>query len=253
MRVATFARGQSSPFLPTIVSNTHPDEEHPDVLNHPGWECLPPDIRAAPWEDQIARLTTAQKVQALTVIHCLLGFTDRAHLVEAPAGTGKTFVAGQIMKWLSRMDYERKQNFFGPYPRLYLTFSGVVTQTQRVMNRQFNLRTPNDVIVIGKDALRSKWGKQFIKYEKRIVQGDPVDYWEWIPFITPATILIDESHAMKNENSKQSRIMQALARIGGIDYIKTVWMSATPFARVCETKAFILNCKIDSSELKNMR
>ena len=163
----------------------------------------------------------------------------RAQLVEAPTGTGKTFIAGSLIEAL----WDPKLRFFkdclSPWPCLYITRRSIVEQTQGVMTKVFGLKSPQHCQVINVEQLRSQFGRMMVE-EKTVVRlGKPEIEWKWKPRIHPRVIFIDESHLAKNEDSTQSLIVQALAEVE--DEIYIIFMSATPFMRVCEAKYFCIN------------
>lgn len=188
-----------------------------------------------------------QLKQALKIFWKLYGTDNphRGHCYVGPTGSGKTFVNGQLARWTTDLGYPKMYSL-GPYPILYLTKATVVEQTTRVLRDQFGLRIPGEVLVTNFDQLRSKSGKRFID-ERKIVQDGVVYYdYHWYPGIHPHLIFTDECQAVKNESSKQSVLIQALSKLQDDDLypLKFIACSATPFARVSEAKAVVVNLRM---------
>lgn len=164
----------------------------------------------------------------------------KAKYLVAAAGSGKTFAIGAVLRRLIDAGWHKKDTM-SPWPIIYVTKSQVVTQTQRVLEQEFNIDTRNEVIVIGIDQLRARFGEMFVKETMKVVAGEEVYEFTWTPLINPKLIVWDEGHALKNHTSKQHKIALSFSKLPGVVQI---FMSATPATRVSEFKCFVIGCGI---------
>lgn len=211
-------------------------EEHPlDKLN---W--IP---QRSPLQKAI--LYPAQIKAAKDLAYKLCIDNRRGVLLRASVGVGKTFMYGQLIRWL--FDHPTFfKNCISPWPALIITKASIVEQTRRVMVNDFGLDGFRQVSVINYDALRSSKGLDTmlsLTYEVR--NGVRFEVYKWRPFLHPRLIIIDESQAAKNDDSKQAKIIAALEEIDEkLCPIKIVCSSATPFTRVSEAKYLCINAGI---------
>jgi len=156
-------------------------------------------------------------------------------------GTGKTFIIAELLRQLW------DEGFFkacpSPWPVVWITKAPVVEQTKRVLRDLFGFDTTAELFVIGIDQLRSKFGKLYVEEKITVVQGEEHITYVWRPLIHPMMIIWDESQAVKNVTSTQSKIAQAYNEIQNIPTYQ-VFVSATPFTRVCEAKCFCVATRI---------
>jgi len=174
-----------------------------------------------------------------------------SYLLRAGVGSGKTFVCGAVLVRLIEAGlldkcYPANQP---PWPVVYVTKASIVEQTKRVIRDRFGLDVINQVVVTNYDALRAKFGDLFIKWETIITNGEATVKPIWRPRLHPLLFIWDECQALKNEDSLQSQIGQAVNDIWhlhGVD-IKQLFLSATPFMRVSDAKVFACSTRISYS------
>jgi hypothetical protein len=201
-------------------------------------------------EYPLPELTDNKKVQPFgfqirktrEMMHKVLVEKRRAILLLSGTGSGKTFMLGATICGLFR------EGFFADYkspmwPVLYVTKASIVAQTEDVLYNLFKL-DPRKVRVTNIEQLRATMGKIYIKEETVIVQGQEHIIFKWHKMTMPRLVIWDESQVLKNIDSTQSRIAQALNDANefthGPEATKTVqiFSSATPFMRLVETKCF---------------
>lgn len=198
------------------------------------------DYGLPPRENSKVNLYWHQKkatAEALTKV-CIQ--KKRCLLVVAATGTGKTFIAGEFIRRV--IDNSFIKQSFSPWPIVYVTKASIVEQTKRVLKNLFEIDTIKQCSVINIDQLRSSFGELYI--EEKIIVQDGISHvqYHWRPIIHPLIFILDECQVVKNPDSTQSKLIQALAEITVPIYI--IFMSASPFTKVSETKAFVLNCHL---------
>lgn len=169
-----------------------------------------------------------------------------AVLLLASTGTGKTFITAALDRRLKDINFE-KDKTWGTTNYLSITRASVVEQTKRVNKNFFGIKHPVDTEVINIEQLRSRAGQLWIINKTTIVNGEEVEVWVWKPMINPSVLYLDECQAVKNEGSQQHKILVAYSELR----VPTtqVFISATPFTRVSEAKAFAIATKKDISHL----
>jgi hypothetical protein len=165
-------------------------------------------------------------------------------LLVSGTGTGKTFIIGELLRRLWDAGFYKAS--CSPWPVVWVTKASVVTQTKRVLEDWFGFNTITQVIVVGIDQLRSKFGQMYINETITVQQGVEYVTYNWRPLIHPIHIIWDESQSLKNTNSIQSKIAQAYNDITIPVYQTHV--SATPFTRVIEAKCFCVGTKIPNDK-----
>jgi hypothetical protein len=208
--------------------------------------------------------------------HYFKGFVrdnKRAQLLRAGVGVGKTYIIGQLLRWLWDTNFH-----VGPvhslFPYMVVTKAPIVTQTERVLRDKFGLpvgKYVGGVLVTNYDQLRASLGDIMIQWHTQIVNGEEVLFPVWRDTIHPCVIVWDECQALKNTGSTQTEIARAYSRIADkkiteadmvkhpcwtVDNCKLIhgdnslnylapntWQlfsSATPFTTVEEAKTFAL-------------
>lgn len=164
----------------------------------------------------------------------------RGLLLLAATGTGKTFITGAVVRYLFDIGFH-DEICFGPVPYLYVTRATIVEQTRRVFENIFCLRIKDGVEILNIEQLRSRAGGLWIKDEQVIEDGKEKRKWSWRRGMSPCVILWDESQALKNEGTTQHEIGAAYNAIPTDTY--QLFISATPFTRVCEAKCFAVSTR----------
>lgn len=160
-----------------------------------------------------------------------------ALLLEGKTGVGKTFMLGEVARFLLNSDVRFKE-FNQGFPIIYLTKASVVQQTREVLFSLFKL--PLDKIyVCNYDQLRSQLGSLWIEWKKILLNGELVEVPFWNKSFMPLSIFADECQALKNPGTLQTSIMRAYVIQGGL----VVASSATPFTRLSEAEFLTLGIR----------
>lgn len=170
----------------------------------------------------------------------------RGIMLLASTGTGKTFMAAALVYVLNHIGFTTDKTF-GPVEYLYVTRASIVTQTKRVFESLFDLSPAKGIEVLNVEQLRSRAGQLWVTEKVTVVNGEEQVYWEWRKGMQPVVLLLDECQSFKNEGSTQSQIIQGYAEIPTKETY-TVFISATPFTRVSEAKAFVINAHFDDPQ-----
>ena len=168
-----------------------------------------------------------------------------AILVIASTGTGKTFIDAAIDRYLMDLQWAEERTW-GHIKHLAVTRNSVVEQTKRVYKEHFGIDPIIQTEVINIEKLRTRAGQIWLREDKIIVDGEEVTKWVWKPMINPAVLKIDECQAVKNPSSTQSQVISAFSSLPNTI---TIFISATPFTRVSEARAFAIATKKDISHL----
>lgn len=194
-----------------------------------------PHVRSLPFQDRAAR----------KVLHKLVTENLPSVLLQAPVGSGKTFMYGAIIRTLYEVGWKPLLDCFSPYPVTIITKATVVEQTIRVLTKNFGLELGTQVDVTNIDQLRSKFGETFIEEETVVSYGEAHIKYNWKPLMIPALVILDECQAVKNIDSQQSKIIQALFDVAEEYRPRCIFTSATPFTRVIEAKCFVLSTGLE--------
>lgn len=169
----------------------------------------------------------------------------RGQLLRAEVGVGKTYIIGRVIRHLLDINFLQGKTF-SPWPVAYITKATVVEQTKRVLHDAFGIDIVNEVCVINIEQLRSQFGSLMVKDETVVTNGKEHIIWRWRKNIHPCLFFLDECQVVKNTDSTQSKIIQAIANIDDKN-IYSIFFSATPFLRVSEAKAFVVNCRLSTN------
>lgn len=175
----------------------------------------------------------------------------RANLLLAGTGFGKTYILSAVIAALKRVGYF--DDCRSMWPVLYVTKASIVEQTVRVLNDQFGV-DEETCMVTNIEQLRAKLGKMFIHEQTCVVSGQEHTIFTWRPRNIPRLVIWDESQILKNVDSTQSRIAQALNDITELSHgveankVTQIFSSATPFMRVCEAKCFCVATRAEMGD-----
>lgn len=165
----------------------------------------------------------------------------RAVLLRAGVGVGKTFILAAVIRQLLDMGLLEKHQCVSPWPILWITRASIVEQTKRVCKDLFGIDTYTTCQVVNIEQLRAKLGDLMIEWSTIVSGGEEHIVCKWKPRIHPLVFIIDECQLAKNEDSTQSKIIQAIAEIPATEPIIVICSSATPFTRVSESRYFVVN------------
>lgn len=161
-------------------------------------------------------------------------------LLLSPTGTGKTFIAGATNRRLIDKNFADDKTF-AAVPYLYVTKATIVEQTNRVFKNLFNIEPNVDTEIINIEMLRSRGGQLWLKKEVYIEQGEEKERWVWKSHRHPVAFFLDESQGAKNKQSTQSQIIYAYNDIPEDTVL--ICISATPFTRISEAKAWAVSTR----------
>lgn len=190
---------------------------------------------------QKAKLMIHQTRAAHALIDKIVIEKKRCVLLEAPVGSGKTFIFGALLRYLDDHNFIEENRCISPWPFCIVTKASVVEQTKRVMRDQFGMDMNYKCHVINVEQLRAKFGEYLLDEKTVMKHGEEETSWVWKPQTHPLVFILDESQLAKNEGSVQSKIIQALSELPEERRIHIICSSATPFTRICEAKYLCVN------------
>lgn len=161
---------------------------------------------------------------------------EQGVLLQGGTGTGKTYITAQTIKQLLPTLHGKH----GPIPVLWIGPAATVQQTQRVL-REYDIL--QHVMVMSYASLTSKsTGGTMFYDEQTVVRGgtEQIDY-KWKDVMLPALAIFDECQALKNDTSTRTAIAHALPTD-----TRRIYISATPYQRVCEARVVMVGCAITS-------
>lgn len=214
---------------------------HPkDIDEH---ELKPVEAHEAlpPCASQKCFLFPFQERAARQLLDNIVVHKKRGQLLRAGVGTGKTFIIGAVACRLIEANFTEGKTY-SPWAYAYITRASIVEQTERVLETMFSINTVTGVHVINIEQLRASFGELMVSCETVVEQGEEHVKWKWKNFVHPCVIFLDECQSVKNEDSQQSRIMQAFNELKIETY--QIYFSATPFMRVAEAKCFAVSTRL---------
>lgn len=168
-----------------------------------------------------------------------------AVLILAATGTGKTYMQGALDRRLQDAKFADGKTW-GHVKYLAITRNSVVEQTKRVLQSKFGINPIIETEVLNIEKLRTRAGQMWLDTVQTIVDGEEIESWKWKALVNPAVIYLDECQAVKNQDSTQHKILVAYSQLPNV---VQVFISATPFTRVSEAKAFAIATKKDITHL----
>lgn len=182
-----------------------------------------------------------QRNAAAEAVHKIKVEKLPAIMIIGGTGVGKTFTVGAILRRLMDAKWEDDKSF-GVTPYIYVTRSSIVEKTKRDL-KHFSINHPDVLEVINIEMLRSRAGKNWVKEEQLIIGGEEQWVYSWHKMLNPVVVVWDECQALKNEGSTQHKVGVAFSAI--TTPTTQIFMSATPFQRVSEAKAFCIATKMN--------
>lgn len=192
-------------------------------------------------EKQKCKLYPFQERNAAKIYYAIVDELVQGQQLRGGVGIGKTYIIGAVIRRLVDID-STKGKTYSPWPRLYVTKSTLVEQTERVFRNEFGLNTSHEVKVINIEQLRSMLGERMVRHETIIERGEELIKWKWCDGVHPVEIFWDENQILKNTHSQQSQIAQGFNAITNVKTTQ-VFLSATPWMRVCEAMTFAVSTR----------
>lgn len=182
-----------------------------------------------------------QERAARQILDNIVVHKKRGQLLRAAVGTGKTFIIGAVACRLIEAKFTEGKTY-SPWAYAYITRASIVEQTERVLETMFSINTVTGVHVINIEQLRASFGELMVSCQTVVEFGEEHIKWKWKNFVHPCVIFLDECQSVKNEDSQQSRIMQAFNELTTETY--QVYFSATPFLKVSQAKCFAVSTRV---------
>jgi len=172
-----------------------------------------------------------QKTAALELADKLL--KERGALLQAGTGVGKTYITAQALKQVIPALLER-QAPDTPFPILWIGPAATMIQTQRVL-KSYDIA--QHVMTLSYSALTSPktGGAMFYQTRTEVTYGQEQIVYDWRECMLPRLVVFDECQALKNEESTRTAIARGLP-----ESVKRLFISATPYQRVCEARTVMV-------------
>jgi len=157
--------------------------------------------------------------------------TEQGVLLQGGTGTGKTYIVAQTLQDILPELMKDDELGKGPIPILWVAPAATIVQTQRVL-KAYGLTAK--VMVMSYAALTSPktGGTMFYTSKIDVVWGQEHTIYEWSAFMLPRLVVFDECQALKNDGSSRTSIARHLPPKN----VKRLFVSATPYQRVCEAR-----------------
>lgn len=161
--------------------------------------------------------------------------TQRGALLQGGTGVGKTYVACETIRTLLPALVCKS-----PIPVLWIGPAATQVQTQRVLS-EYNIKSK--VLFLSYSALTSPKTGGVMYYDMKTVVklGQEHNVFVWHDIMQPALVVFDECQALKNDESTRTAIARSLPNA-----VKRLFISATPYQRVCEARTILTGCGITS-------
>ena len=172
-----------------------------------------------------------QRTAALELADKLL--KERGALLQAGTGVGKTYITAQALKQVIPTLLEREAPDT-PFPVLWIGPAATMIQTQRVLK---SYGIAQYVMTLSYSALTSPktGGAMFYQTRTEVTYGQEQIVYDWRECMLPRLVVFDECQALKNEESTRTAIARGLP-----DSVKRLFISATPYQRVCEARTVMV-------------
>ena len=173
-----------------------------------------------------------QKTAALELADKLL--KERGALLQAGTGVGKTYITAQALKQVIPTLLANNEAPDTPFPILWIGPAATMIQTQRVLK---SYGIAQYVMTLSYSALTSPktGGAMFYQTRTEVTYGQEQIVYDWRECMLPRLVVFDECQALKNEESTRTAIARGLP-----DSVKRLFISATPYQRVCEARTVMV-------------
>jgi superfamily II DNA or RNA helicase len=167
---------------------------------------------------------------------------ERGVLIQAGTGVGKTYITAKAIKnIIDELEADPKVGGKSPIPVLWIAPAATIIQTRRVLKAYGIIRK---VMVLSYSALTSPKTGGVMYYASRTVvtYGQENIVYDWCDVMLPKLVVFDECQALKNEDSTRTSIARGLP-----DNVKRIFISATPYQRVCEARTVMVGVGMRSA------
>jgi len=161
--------------------------------------------------------------------------TNQGALLQGGTGTGKTYIVAQTLRNILPELVKDETLGKGPVPILWIAPAATIVQTQRVL-KAYELA--GKVLVMSYSALTSPktGGTMFYATKTEVVWGQEHIVYKWSELMLPRLVVFDECQALKNDGSSRTNIARGLPDKS----VKRLFISATPYQRVCEARTVMV-------------
>lgn len=154
-------------------------------------------------------------------------------MLRGGTGIGKMFIACHAIRQMT----ENKQVVMPvgsncPFPFVWVIPSNAMIQTNRVL-KLFGIQHLVHVMSYG------TWRKNnpYIEWKKINTNDDKDVVPEWRDEWLPAVVILDECQNLRNPQTSTTQVAMALAVKTHAKNVKVIFSSATPYQRLCESRA----------------
>ena len=160
---------------------------------------------------------------------------NQGALLQGGTGTGKTYIVAQTLRNILPELVKDETLGKGPVPILWIAPAATIVQTQRVL-KAYELA--GKVLVMSYSALTSPktGGTMFYATKTEVVWGQEHIVYKWSELMLPRLVVFDECQALKNDGSSRTNIARGLPDKS----VKRLFISATPYQRVCEARTVMV-------------
>ena len=160
---------------------------------------------------------------------------ERGALLQAGTGVGKTYITAQAIKQVvDELQADPSIGANAAIPVLWIAPAATIIQTKRVL-KAYGIA--GKVMVLSYSALTSPktGGAMYYKARTVVTYGQENIIYDWNGIMLPKLVVFDECQALKNEDSTRTSIARGLP-----ENVKRIFISATPYQRVCEARTVMV-------------
>ena len=162
----------------------------------------------------------------------------RAALQDGKTGSGKTYIAIALAKYILDNELHKNGNGFYHYGTIMVLTPKTVMEAWSRLFEEVGLGRylGSTIVVSSYSQLSAKYGRMFI-LEEADPYTDKITY-KWNPALVPYLLINDECHKLNNETKQTKAIISCLTTVKNPPI--SLWLSATPFVTVNNTRAFAI-------------